>query len=245
MKKLAINIALIIAIIITASSCSKSCHWVKGKGPDVKNTRNAGEFKEVSVSLDANVELYQDSIYSIEMIGQQNVLDVITTSSNGTTLSIDVKKHVTLRHHNDITIRIHMPSLTGLDISGSGKISTMQQGFSMVNMRTNVSGSGDIFLNGAITGTLNANISGSGNVNFSGTSNCSSAQYTISGSGNMNSEWLKADVVDAKISGSGEAKLYAVKQLNANISGSGNIKYRGTPEINVKISGSGKLKSIN
>lgn len=233
-----------IAGIFTLTSCSKDRLWVKGEGPDVKNNRTTGNFTEIALSIDAKVELYQDSVYSIELNGQQNVLDVITTSSNGTQLSIGLKRHTELRRHNPVTIRIHMPCLTGLDISGSGKIESLNN-FNIANLRVNISGSGDIEMNGNIQGGLIANISGSGNMNFTGNGTCASADYTISGSGNMNAEWLRADDADATISGSGEVKLYAVKQLNADISGSGNIYYRGNPSTNVKISGSGRLRSLN
>ncbi len=244
MKKKKTTLALFVTIILTATSCTKDRHWVKGEGSDVKNTRVTSAFTEISLATDATVELYQDSFYGIELNGQQNVLDVITTSSNGTTLSIDLKRHTELRRHNPVVIRIHMPQLTGLNISGSGKIESMKN-FDMVNLRVNISGSGDVRMNGNISGALTANISGSGDMTFNGIGTCASANYTISGSGNMNAEWLKAEYADATISGSGEVRLYAIKQLNADISGSGNVQYRGTPSTNVKISGSGKFKSIN
>lgn len=235
---------LLAAIILTATSCTKDRHWVKGEGQVVKNTRVTSNFTEISLAIDAEVELYQDSVYSIELSGQQNVLDVITTSSNGKTLSIDLKRHTELRRHNPVTIKIHLPQLTGLNISGSGKIESINN-FNTTNLRVNISGSGDLRMNGNISGALTANISGSGDMNFSGTGTCASANYTISGSGNMNAEWLKAEYADVTVSGSGEVRLYAVKQLNADISGSGNVLYRGTPSTNVKISGSGQFKSLN
>ncbi len=244
MKNQLITIMLFIAIIFTASSCAKDRMWVKGHGSDVKVTRNLSNFTGVSLSMDANVELYQDSVYHVELNGQQNVLDVIETNVSGSTLNIRLRKCTNLRHHNTVTIRVYMPSLNNLDISGSGDVKGMNN-LKTESLDVNISGSGSLSLDGIITNSFEANISGSGNITFYGNNSCNSAKYTVSGSGNLNAEWLRVDIVDARVSGSGEIKLYAVKQLDATISGSGDIIYRGSPNTNIKISGSGKVRSSN
>ena len=244
MKNLTITIALFIAIILTATSCAKDRMLVKGQGPDVKITRDIKNFTGVSLCISADVELYQDSVFKVELNGQQNILDVIETKVSGENLNICLKNFTTLRTHNKIVIRIYMPNLKNLDVSGSGKIIGMT-GLNTTDLKANVSGSGDINLNGIITNSLTANVSGSGNIIFYGNNSCVKADYTVSGSGNINAEWFRVDTVNADVSGSGEMKIYAVKQLNANISGSGRIWYRGNPSTDIKISGSGKVSSLN
>lgn len=244
MKNLTITIALFIAIILTATSCAKDRMLVKGQGPDVKITRDIKNFTGVSLCISADVEIYQDSVFKVELNGQQNILDVIETKVSGENLNISLKNFTTLRTHNKIVIRIYMPSLKNLDVSGSGKIIGMTD-LNTTDLKANVSGSGDINLNGIITNSLTANVSGSGNIIFYGNNSCAKADYTVSGSGNINAEWFRVDTVNADVSGSGEMKIYAVKQLNANISGSGRIWYRGNPSTDIKISGSGKVSSLN
>jgi hypothetical protein len=242
MKKIT-NIIAMIIIITTASSCSKE-HWIKGDGPDVTNVRSVNGFKGVSLSMDANVQIFRDSVFRIEMVGQQNILNVITTSVSGNTLDIDLKRYTAIRKHSPIYIRVYMPYLNSMDISGSGDMSCGNE-FTAETLNANVSGSGNISFNGNINSSVSANISGSGEITLNSSNICSNAEYTISGSGDINAEWLKADYVDSRISGSGDQRVHAVKQLNAHISGSGDIYYRGTPAVSVSISGSGKLTPVH
>jgi hypothetical protein len=242
MKKITSKMIILLAIVVSAVSCRKD-HWIKGEGSNVTNTRLVSGFTGVSLSIAANVEVIRDSVFRIELHGQQNILNVITTSVSGNTLDIDLKRHTSIRKHNPITVRVYMPYLNTLDISGSGDINCNSQ-FACENLNINISGSGDISFQGQINNSVSANVSGSGGININSSSSCVNAKYTISGSGNINTEWLKADYVDARISGSGDQRIHAVKQLNAEISGSGDIAYRGTPAISVHISGSGKLRQI-
>jgi hypothetical protein len=238
-----INILLLmITCIILATSCRKD-HWVKGEGPEVTNIRSASGFSSVSLSINAQVEIVQDSVFLIELKGQQNILNIVTTSVSGNTLDIDVKRNTVMRKHSPVTVTVHMPTLASMDISGSGDMNCSGP-FSTENLNLNISGSGNISFTGVVHNSISANVSGSGGITLNGTSTCVHAKYTISGSGNINAEWMKADYVDAHISGSGDQRIYVLKQLNAHISGSGDIYYRGNPGVSADISGSGKLRQI-
>ncbi len=241
MKK--ITFAIITGLLIlTAASCRKD-HWIRGEGPSVTNIRSVSGFNAVSLSIDANVEIIRDSAFRIELHGQQNILNVVTTSVSGSTLDIDLKRHTNIRRHSPITVRVFMPELVSMDISGSGDMSCDNR-FSCETLNMNISGSGNISFQGDVSNSVKANISGSGSITLGGAGTCRNARYIISGSGNINAEWMKAEYVDANISGSGDMRIYATTQLDARISGSGDIAYRGTPAISVNISGSGKLRQI-
>ena len=51
------------------------------------------------------------------------------------------------------------------------------------------------------------------------------------------------DIVDVKISGSGNCWVNSVKNLIVRLSGSGNVIYRGNPSVDSIISGSGKVRA--
>jgi hypothetical protein len=53
-------------------------------------------------------------------------------------------------------------------------------------------------------------------------------------------------VVKVRISGSGNASVWANESIEAKISGSGDIDYRGNPNKEItKISGSGSINKVN
>lgn len=59
------------------------------------------------------------------------------------------------------------------------------------------------------------------------------------GAGNIDADRLTAKNVDCRVSGVGNASVYATNELNATIEGVGRIGYRGNPVVNKKVSGIG------
>jgi hypothetical protein len=235
------RIALIfgsISFLLVFNSCNK----VKGKGDVVSETRNVSGFNAISLSMEGEVFFTPDSVYSVEIQAQQNILDVIETQVEGGTLVLKTQDHTVLGNHDPIRIYIHAPSIKGLDVSGSGNI---QAGAVMdqPDLNYNISGSGNITIDELKSKQLYGRISGSGNI----TGNAGSSDYanlTISGSGNLNFLDIIADTAYVTISGSGDINVYAVKYLDVTISGSGNVRYNGNPVVNMHISGSGNVAHI-
>lgn len=243
MKHILISAIIFFSTLLMLSSCDDDRFLIKGSGNNVENTRNPGNFKGISLCISASVEVYRDSTFRVELVGQQNILNVIETRVSGEELTISLQRGTSIRKHNPITIRVFMPEINKVNISGSGDVKYIDE-FNSRDLNTIVSGSGSITCRGNVSNRITANISGSGNIRHTGTGNCSSADYTISGSGNIYAEWLKVDNVDARISGSGDMWIDAERQLDASISGSGSIHYRGNPNKNISISGSGKVEAL-
>lgn len=235
--------SLLMLLLSSSAACRDEQRWIKGEGNNVSNTRMPEPFTGISLSMDADVEVYRDSVFRIELTGQQNILNVLETKVSGSTLSISYSWRTTVRRHNPVTIRIYMPVVSNIDISGSGSIAC-RDGFDVETLHTNVSGSGNITYDGAVRNSFHANVSGSGSITNNGNNACRSASFTISGSGNIYAEWLRAEDADAHVSGSGDQRIHATRSLDAHISGSGDILYRGRPAVNSHISGSGKVIAI-
>ncbi|MNJ84786.1 hypothetical protein D3C87_22460 [compost metagenome] len=241
MKSLKLIIPAVLILAVSFTSCKKHLfNSIKGKGGTVTETRDLSGFNKISLSIDADVNYVQDSVYFVEISAQQNVIDVITTDINGGELEIEFSKWV--RKHSNITIVIHSPDLRAIDLSGSGNVESSSD-ILTTDLELNVSGSGNIVLASVHSDELEAKISGSGNISVSG-GEVTNQKATISGSGSVEMENLKANNSDAKISGSGSISVWAVDQLKATISGSGDIRYKGNPIVNTNISGSGSVIHI-
>jgi hypothetical protein len=243
MKHHIISVIILFSTIFLLSACDDDRFLIKGCGNNVENTRQPGSFKGISLCISANVEVYKDSVFRVVLTGQQNILNVIETRVSGEELNISLERGTSIRKHNPITIKVYMPDITKVNISGSGDVKYIDD-FNSKDLNTIVSGSGSVTCRGTVSNRFTANVSGSGSIRHSGTGTCSSADYTISGSGNIYAEWLKVDNVTAKVSGSGDMWIDAERQLDATISGSGSIHYRGTPNKNITISGSGKVEAL-
>ena len=222
--------------LATLSSCSKQ-KYQRGSGSIVSEIRQLQGFDAVELNHSAEVILYQDSVFFVEVRDYQNIVGYIETVIVGNKLVIGIEKHTYLRN-SQAQVIIHLPRLSSLILKGSGKMETIGsfEGF----RNAEISGSGKIIAHGVHTnGIMNFRISGSGEIRANGS--CSVLEANISGSGNGHLFNLLADTVFADISGSGSLNIYAKELIDASISGSGHIAYMGSPIIRSTITGSGKI----
>ncbi len=227
-------IILTLASILILSACNKDCRPVHGSGNIVTESRNISNFNGIDEQLSARIEITNDTAYSVKVTTHANYQNLIEMQVHQGKLTISSSK--TLKD-DEITIEIHMPQLTSINLSGSGYITTINN-FNTDNLNINLSGSGDIQYSGNAV-TMSTNISGSGKIALLG--NCTDHAMKISGSGTINGFGMQCNNVTATISGSGNIETFVNNSLDATISGSGDVLYRGNPVVTTHISGSGNV----
>lgn len=201
--------------------------------------RQVSGFSSISSSGSFNVHIKIDGTESLKITGDESVInDIETTVSNGK-LKIGAKEKISWRLFNNkkVDIYITAKSLAGLSNAGSGNIKL--DGSLTGNAELKTSGSGNI------TAAVNANdlqtsVSGSGSITT--TVNAGQLSAAVSGSGALN---LSGNVknADIKVSGSGNIRANDLKTdaVDASISGSGSIYILANKSINARVSGSGRL----
>lgn len=250
--KFLIMAVLLSVVAISTQSCYKPFR-LNGNGDVQTSTRQSFSFDAIDNQADFNVYVEHDSIFQIVVQAEANLIPHIMTNVNGNTLIIDTKANL----HNNYPINIYVktPTLNNITLSGSGLIQTdtiVTDHFSVnlsgsgdingsvvsSNCNINLNGSGSIFYN-VVAQNTSSTISGSGIIDLSGSSG--NGNHVISGSGDLNSFSFLQNIVDAKISGSGNMFISVSEHLDATISGSGSIYYVGNPTTNINISGSGSV----
>ena len=236
------RIALLSSVIVLAlfsfQSCKKDCFPLKGKGDIISVDYAVPPFTSVSNSISANVYLTQDSVQSIRIETNENIHEIINLKVIDQDLKIEYSKKCGSINNAEINIYISAPTLTGLKLSGSGNMQTMNQ-FNSNSFEAKVSGSGNITASvNSLTATT-AKISGSGDIYLSGSTLLEN--FAISGSGSIRSFALESEVSTVEISGSGNADVFVNDQLDAKISGSGDIRYKGNAAVTRSVSGSGNV----
>lgn len=221
--------------LLTLIACKEN-HRIEGNNHPTKEKRSISGYDQVNLSDDFQVEIVRDSIYSVTIDAEENLMPYIETETGGGVLHLGIEEHHNIRPHYPIKVKVGMPELTGVRISGSGIITC--DTFNTSQIVAEISGSGTINLGIHATKVI-ANISGSGDINLAGTSN--EADMTISGSENIRALPLQTTNCTADISGSGNIYVSVSSALNVHISGSGNVYYSGNPAIDAHISGSGKI----
>ncbi|MFH2141456.1 MAG: head GIN domain-containing protein [Bacteroidota bacterium] len=232
---------IFVVIFTSAISCRDPFHTgIKGNGHVVNEARSVSSFDEIKSCDDFNVFVTQDSINSIIVEAEENLVPYISTEINGNKLTIKTEKNRNLHNTKPVNIYLHTGSLSHVSLSGSGNINI--EGANTGFLELDISGSGNI--NCQIdAGSIDAHIAGSGDMTLAGTSD--ESNFKISGSGKIRSYNLEQYNCHSDISGSGNIYVFANDLLDVDISGSGNVYYIGIPSVNTRITGSGSVINNN
>ena len=208
----------LLAGILVLASCNKE--RIKGSGSITTDTRSISNFNKVSVSGSTTVHITNGNAFSVQVKGYSNLLPYFETQLNGSTLELHYRNGVNVSNNN-IEVLITMPEITSLQSSGS-TTADIKGPFNCDALSVNISGSGDVLIEGAVANQF---------------------KLSVSGSSDLKAFGMVALRADLDISGNGKAEVSVTSHLKVDISGSAVVYYKGTPTIESDISGSGKLIS--
>ena len=208
-----------------------------------RETRTVGSFTEISLGGSAHVVVKQGSPQSVVVEASKEDLADFETEVQGNKLRLGYRQKpgsgmFNYKNYGPVTVYVTAPSLTALRVGGSGKLEV--NGMLQANAMTlAVSGSGDLLVPQLEAGRLETAVSGSGDVLVGGT--CPSNEIRISGSGKVRAHGLKTETSRARISGSGDAHVYASRSAEGSISGSGSMYVAGGAQLSTTTRGSGRV----
>jgi hypothetical protein len=233
MKRVIILSVIIVTMTVTSGF---------SKGQSIgKETRDLKGFTKVSFGVSGDLFINIGSEFKVVLEGSQALLDDIITEVTGGRLVIK-KENWRLNMNEKVTVYITMPEITGLGVSGSGR-AEIKDAVKAGDLNLSVSGSGKLYTTDITATRVDCSISGSGDIYLGGNGSASSAEISISGSGNYVGEPLKIGSADIRISGSGNCSCNVTESLKASVSGSGNVSYLGNPKVDARVSGSGRVRS--
>lgn len=230
-------LVLVIAFLSSITSCNR-VKVVSGNGKVISEVRSIEKFDAIEISGMFQVYLTQDSISSLSIVADENLMECISAEVKNNVL--EIKSLCSIIKSKSLDIYISTPKITAIDISGATEV-TSTRAINGDKLELNISGASYLNL------TLNyfeveLESSGSSQLAFTGTVN--NADFDISGSCEMNALELTADNMIIESSGSTNAMINVVSNLEVHISGSGNIEYIGNPSLKQEVSGSGKIINI-
>ena len=238
--------SILAAVILCISITSANAQWwssdksIKGNGDVVTENRKTSDYDAVSLVGFMDVALVKGSEGNLTIEAESNLQEYITTEVKNGTLRISVEKGVNISPSRNKSIKVTVPfeDLEGAYLTGSGDIWTEDK-ITARDFSLSVTGSGDMNIE-IEADEIDGKVTGSGDIQLIGTA--SELEGNVTGSGDFDAYKLKANIVSAQVSGSGDIMVYAEKELNARIAGSGDISYKGNPsKENFKTSGSGDI----
>ena len=233
----------VLCISFLLSACNFMGKRVEGSGNVTSQDRAISGFSGIESSGFFDVYLSTGAAQSVRIEADDNLHEYIETTVKGGELEIDTREGYRLDTDKDIKIFITSPSFSKVHLSGSGNIVSQNQINGNDKMDLSVSGSGNIKVD-LHAPTVEAHMSGSGDINLSG--EAKKFEGSLSGSGNIKAMDLKTEETSIRISGSGNADVFASAKLDVRVTGSGDVRYKGgVQQVTSNITGSGSVKKMD
>ncbi len=215
---------------------------VNPKPLDSKDDIPVEAFNSVSVAISANIYIEQGNSHKLEIDASPEAMKKIDIHiEDGKLIIKPVNYRVNIKE--DIDIYIVAPDYEAISLSGSGKLFA-EKTLKLEELMLKIAGSGSMSFEDLSAGKkLEMKISGSGDIDLKG-NGAEEMKLSIAGSGNVESTNFKVGILDAKISGSGDCKVWVTEGLDAFIAGSGSVLYKGSPEVDTSVAGSGKVRKL-
>ena len=233
-------LAVALLISITAS-CDIGGKKIRGNGVVKTENRNAGSFTRINASGSVDVVVKQDSVYSIRVETDENLLPYVVVENKNGSLHIREQRGVRLRPTHSVKVYVSGPSIISFDGSGSADIVSENTITSKETISIGLSGACTIRLD-VNAPKVKAGISGAGTISLKGQTR--DFEVDASGSADINCFGLLAENTDVSISGAGDAEVFASVKLDLHVSGAGDIRYKGNAMVNKHISGAGSVSKV-
>ena len=190
---------------------------VDGSGNVITESREVSDFNEIVLGGTGRVIVEVTGTESLTIEAEDNIMPLLETRVSNGRLRLDTSGSISPTV--EIVYTITAETLDGLVISGSGVVEA--EAIDGTDFRADISGSGDVHVEGTISGLLSV---------------------SISGSGAFDGESLTAPEGRVDVSGSGDAVVNVTDALEVSVSGSGDVDYLGSPpSVASSVSGSGTV----
>ncbi|MFC2041908.1 head GIN domain-containing protein [Chloroflexota bacterium] len=230
MKKL---IAAVLVVVLLTLGLVTSCTGIKviGSGNVVSKTYGFSDFTGIKAENGMQVELTKSSIFSIEVVADDNVIEHIEVNKSGETLKIRPKGNAAFRDAN-LTVKVTMPDLYKLELSGGSHASV--SGFnSSHDLSVRLSGgshlSKSMIPSDISAGNADFNLSGGSHVTLSGSAD--DLNINCSGGSQIDLEGFSVHTADIKLSGGSHATVNVGGTINVDLSGASKAYYVGSPTM--------------
>lgn len=232
--------ALVVVATLALAAGPADAARITGSGVARTETRNVGDYHAVGIGVHANVEVRQGESEGVTITGDDNIVSRVETVVDRGTLKIRWVNERDSLDYRRLDIVVNVRSLDAVALSGSGNIRADR--LQSPRLRATIGGSGDIAIGALDADNFDARINGSGTVSAAGRADA--LDLRVAGSGDAALARLKSRDAKITLSGSGNATVWASDALNVRIAGSGDVRYFGQPKLNRAVAGSGRIAKL-
>lgn len=211
------KLALLLVVPLLLAGCHHGMRTeIRGSGKRETEKRQISPFTSISTEGAFNVEITCKKELSLEVEGDDNVLDFVTSEVSNNVLRLSNSKSYST--DEPVTFRISVPNLDALSVSGAGKIEI--KGMDNERFEIDSDGAPAITVSGK-TKLVDIKTSGAGKID---TNNLRAARAVVESNGVSR---IELDVAD---------------QLDVTVNGPSSVTYKGDPVVNKNVNGPGKVE---
>lgn len=194
-------------------------HMVIGSGKGIVQSRElTGSFDSIEVTGSADIDVRRGDRCTIEVHGEDNLVDFLETELVGSALQVGIKRGVNFTSHLPLKVVATTPTVSDVDVSGSGDVRL--SGLDQNELRVELRGSGDVVADGR----------------------ASTVSLALQGSGDIDTRRLQARKATIKLHGSGDVRAFASEEAKVRLHGSGDVTVKGRPKVrDSRVAGSGDI----
>lgn len=207
---------LIVALALLVAGCHVRFGGTKGSGKRIVEKRTIGSFTSITTEGAYDIEVTLQKEPSLEIEGDDNIVPLIATAISNNVLHVSSRQGYSV--DDPIRIKLSVPNLEGLSVSGAGKIDI--KGMNNDNFEIDSKGAPTIMVSGT-TKTITIDSSGAGQID---------------------TQNLRASRATVEVSGAAKIELDVAEQLDVTVSGPSSVIYRGDPVVNKTVNGPGTVE---
>ncbi len=211
------NLLLLLLLTVLAAGCHHGMRSeITGSGKRELQKREVGSFTSITTEGAFNIEITCQKDLGLQVEGDDNVLDYVTSDVSNNVLRIKNTKGYSVSE--PVKFKISVPNLEGLSVNGAGRIE----------------------IKGMNNEKFEIDSNGAPSISVSGTTKV--VDIDTNGAGKIDTHNLHATraVVDSK--GVSRIDLDVAEQLDVTVSGPSSVYYKGDPVVNKTIHGPGKVE---
>lgn len=205
-----------------------------GSGSAATETRDVGEFDEISVSSAIKLDVTVGPAVAIAVTADDNILPHVKAEVMSNRLKLYVDESYSSK--NGVRVQMSTPALRGLRGSGAAKITVTDA--SGERFRLGLSGASECKWKGEVD-ALVVKIDGGSHATISGAAG--RLELNCSGAAKVDARELAVKSAKAALSGASTARVNVTDDLNVTASGASSLKYAGQPTVEQKMSGASRV----
>jgi hypothetical protein len=242
-KSLPLSALLLAGLSIMTPACSKE------SGGNAAPSGNQGaqaaqdwsalkDFSSIEAVGPDNVAVTIGNGFAVKAEGDPNAIEKLEIKVENGRLKIGRKSQWTGSSDRGATVRVTMPSIAAVTLTGSGDFDLDRAEGKALDL--SLTGSGDMEIGAVRLGSLKADITGSGSIEIAGTAD--EGKLSLTGSGDIDGEKLKLGKADASLMGSGDIDFASDGAVAINIMGPGNVTVKGKAQCRTNGIGPGEAR---